>query len=381
MQANSRHRGTKSGWAGYAAAAMLAAGILPAAGPTAVSAGEQAVRQFVYISVGGEKKIAVYSSDIETGKLTAAGSLQLEGAPGSLAVSPDGTRMYAAVRSAKAVATLKIDPTDGSLTQLAQTPVVDNPVYVLVDRTGEFLLTSYYGAGKAAIYRLGSDGVVQPEATQVVECEKNPHSIQASPSGQFVYVPNTGSDSILQYSFDLRNGRLQGLTPPKVTTAKGTGPRHVRFHPSAPYVYFVNEKGSSVDVFRQDGETGQLTAVQTIPTLPEDYDGKNYCADIELTPDGNYLYASNRGHDSLAGYRVNPETGKLTSLGQFPTEAFPREFAITPDGRFVYSAGQNSGKLALYRLDPESGGLNRFDTLDVGPSPAWVHVQRYGGKE
>ncbi|MCA9117786.1 MAG: lactonase family protein, partial [Planctomycetaceae bacterium] len=293
------------------------------------------MRQFVYISVGGEKRIAIYASDLETGRLTEAGSLQLEGAPGSLAVNADGTRMYAAVRSAKAVATLKIDPATGQLEQLGQTPVVDNPVYVLTDPSGRFLLTTYYGAGKAAVYRIGADGIVEPEAVQIVECEKNPHSIQADATGRFVYVPNTGSDSILQYAFDRETGRLEALKPAKVATAEGTGPRHVRFHPGAPYVYFVNEKGSSVDVFRHDGETGQLEAVQTIPTLPEGFEGKNYCADIEFSPDGKFLYASNRGHDSLAGYRVDAGTGKLTSLGQFPTEAFPREFAITPDGRFV----------------------------------------------
>jgi 6-phosphogluconolactonase len=189
-----------------------------------------------------------------------------------------------------------------------------------------------------------------------------------------VFVPHTGPNAIFQFRFDEQTGTLTANDPPKVTTPENTGPRHLAFHPSLNVVYFDNEQGSSVTAFRLDKSKGTLEPFQTLPTLPEGFSESNSCADLEITPDGRFLYASNRGHDSLAGFAIDPETGKMTSLGQFPTEKTPRSFNIAPDGKFVYAAGQGSGKLAAYRLDGENGKLTRFATYEVGNGPAWVQV-------
>ena len=341
---------------------------------------EGAERTYCYVSVSEQNRIATFSVNPEPGELKFEGETKLDGAPGSLAVNPARTLMYAAVRSKGNVATLKIDPKSGELTPLGSVPVAENPVYVILDQSGRYLLTSYYGAGKFAIYRIGEDGLPLPEPTQLSVTEKNPHSIRGDKSNRYIFVPNTGSDCVLQYVFDTEKGTTVPNAVPKLETGPKTGPRHFTFHPTRDYVYFCNEMGSSVTACRLDPATGRLAILQTISTLPADYANPgNSNADIEITPDGKFLYASNRGHDSLAGYAVDAETGKLTSLGQTPTEKTPREFAIDPSGRFVYAAGQGSGKLAAYTLDQETGALSQFAVYEVGKSPAWVTLVRLPG--
>ncbi|MCH8829465.1 MAG: beta-propeller fold lactonase family protein, partial [Planctomycetes bacterium] len=187
----------------------------------------------------------------------------------------------------------------------------------------------------------------------------------------FVYVPNPGADQILQFRLDGESGKLMPLKPAVVKTEPGTGPRHFFIHPKKPFAYCCNEKGSSVTGFSFDPQTGRLKAFQTLTTLPRGFTANNSNADIEITPDGKFLYASNRGHDSLAMYRIDQQTGRLTALGQVPTEKTPREFNIDPTGRFVYSAGQGSGKMVAYRIQP-SGKLKALKTYTVGRGPAWV---------
>jgi len=327
----------------------------------------------VYVSVGGESRIDVYKMNSKTGLLKKRSHVDLPGAPGSLSISTDGTKLYSALRSVKGVGTLSINGKTGDLKFISSTPVVDNPVYIITEKTGKFLLTSYYGAGKAAVFPIQADGTIGKNASCIVETEKNPHSLQADRSNNFVYVPNTGSDSVLQYKLNKSDGTLTPLNPAKVSFPPLTGPRHFSFHPSNKFVYFVNEKGSSVTFCTLNSKTGQLEIQQTISTLPKDFEGKNSTADIHVTPDGKYVYGSNRGHDSLAGYAIDQKTGMLTSLGQFPTEKTPREFDIDPTGRFVYSAGQGSGKMIAYKIQ-DNGHLKPLETYEVGKSPSWVLV-------
>lgn len=341
-----------------------------------------------YVSVGGAKQIAIYEMNVSTGALTARGHVDAGGAPGSLAIGPRRRFLYAAIRSTGAVATFGIDPKTGSLKKVATTNVVANPVYITVDQTGRYLLTTYYGAAKVAIYAIGADGIVVGKPTFVGRTGKNPHSIvisrphrslKSGRTNRFVYVPNTGADQILQYRFDAKTGTLTALQPAAVKTAKRSGPRHFFCHPKMPFAYCCNEKGSSVTGFSLDPETGRLKAFQTLTTLPKGFAGGNSNADIEITPDGRFLYASNRGHDSLAMYAIDQETGRLTALGQVPTEETPREFNIDPTGRFVFSAGQRSGKMRGYRIQ-SSGRLQPLKAYTVGRGPAWVLFLKLPGK-
>jgi 6-phosphogluconolactonase len=281
--------------------------------------------------------------------------------------------LYVGVRSKNSVATLAIDPRNGQLKQLGMTPVADNPVYLATDKQGNYLLTAYYGAAKAAIYPIKPDGTIDSNATSLVTTDKNPHSIQADPSNQFVFVPNTGADKVLQFKFDSASGKITPNSPAELATGTSTGPRHFWFHPRGNFVYFVNEKGSSVTACRLDGGSGTLAAFQTISTLPEDFTGNNTCAHIETTPDGKHLYASNRGHDSLAIFSIDAESGRLTAVGHQPTEKTPRAFAIDPSGQFLLAAGQGSNQLATYRVG-DHGRLQPLAVYPAGKSPAWVQI-------
>ena len=162
--------------------------------------------------------------------------------------------------------------------------------------------------------------------------------------------------------------------PPKVTTVDGAGPRHITFHPDKPWMYVVNETNSSVSVFAFDADSGTIRPIQHISTLPDGYTDKSYCADIHITPDARFLYATNRGHDSMAGFVVDSSTGKITSIGQFPTAPWPREFHIDPAGTFLYTAGQKSDQLIMYHIDEATGYLERIKAYTVGQGPVWVEI-------
>ena len=329
---------------------------------------------YVYVSIGGEERIAIYDMDTDTGALELKDSADAGGAVGALAVSPDKRFLYAAIRSTTSVTTFAIDSGTGGRSQLGSVPVFDNPVYVFIDNSGKFLVMSSYSGDTAGAYPIGDDGTVQDEASTLQETRRNPHSIQLDPSNRFGFVPNTGSDCIFQYVWDSEAGTLTPNDVPIVDTAEGTGPRHFAFYPGKNYVYFVNEKGNSIDAFNLDEGTGQLSHFQHISTLPDDFDDESFCADIHFTPDGKYLYATNRGHESLAGYSVDAETGELTFLGTYPTEAHPRSFAIDPPGNFVYCAGQDSDRMASYRINHDTGELEPLEIYGVGKAPGWVTV-------
>ena len=323
-----------------------------------------------YVSIGGEKQIAIYHMNPKTGALKEQSRVTVGGAPGSLALHPSKKYMYAAIRSTGSVATFAVDPKTGGLKQLAATKVVTNPVYIAVDKTGKYLLTAYYGAANVAVYPILDDGRVDSASTSVLSTGKNPHSILIDKANKHVYVPNTGADQILQFAFNESNSKLKPLKPAVVKTAKGTGPRHFYFHPSKPFAYACNEKASSVTAFAIS-KSGTLKAIHTVTTLPSDFKGRNSNADIEITPNGRFLYASNRGHDSLAMYAIDQKTGRIKPLGQAKTEKTPREFNIDPTGRFVYSAGQRSGRMISYAIQKD-GTLKPLKTYKVGRGPAWV---------
>jgi 6-phosphogluconolactonase len=186
-----------------------------------------------------------------------------------------------------------------------------------------------------------------------------------------VFVPHTGPDVIFQFTLDAKTGRLSAGDPAKLTTPKGTGPRHLVFHPTGPVAYVANEQGGSVTAYALDTRAGTLRALQTAPTLPKDFRGTNACAEIRVHPSGKFLYVSNRGHDSIAAFALDGD-GKLRPLGQTATEKTPRSFDLDPSGKYLFAAGESSGKLAAYRIDPDSGRLTRRETHEVGRMPWWV---------
>jgi 6-phosphogluconolactonase len=328
----------------------------------------------LYLSESGDNRIAVYSMDETSGELTRTGAVDLPGAPGPLAISPDRRHLYAAVRSDKQLATLTIDPATGSLKDPVLNPAGINAAYVHVDKTGNWLLAASYSEGVVTSSRI-TNGVITGAPVTTLETGKKAHSIQTDPANRFAFVPHVGElNKVEQLRFDATSGALVPNNPPSMAGGEGQGPRHMQFHPNGRWVYFVNEQGKSVSLCDYDAAAGTLKLRQAVSTTPDDWDkAKGSCADIHISADGRFAYASNRGHDSLAVFAIDPNSGELKSLGQTPTEKTPRSFCLVPGGeKFVVSAGQGSNRLIVYRRDTQTGALTALKTYDCGKSPAWV---------
>jgi 6-phosphogluconolactonase len=327
---------------------------------------------FLYVSVAAENRIAVYRLDGDTGKLTHRGDCAVaEGEPGALTVAPDRRFLFAAIRSTGKLASFRIDPATGRLAHLNTVTVGPDPAHVATDHTGRYLLTAYYVASKVTVHAVGDDGRLGAKPLQSIATADKAHAVVPDPSNRFVFVPHTGPDAIFQFAFDAKSGRLSANAPVKIRTPKGTGPRHLAFHRSKPVAYVANEQGGSVTAYGLDEQAGTLRTLQTVSTLPRDYQGTNACAEIKVHPSGRFAYVSNRGHDSIAAFALNDD-GKLTAVGQFSTEKTPRSFDIDSLGKYLFAAGESSGKLAGYRIDPKNGGLTPFATNEVGRMPWWV---------
>lgn len=327
----------------------------------------------LYVSESGEKRIAIYQMDESTGELTRTGAMELPGAPGSLAISPDRRHLYASVRSAQQFATLAVDVKTGALGSPALTPAGFNAAYVHADKTGRWLLAASYSEGMVGLTPI-KNGIVAGPPVVTLETGKKAHCIQTDPANRFAFVPHVGElNKVEQLRFDAEAGTLTRNTPPHMPGGDGQGPRHMQFHPNGRWAYFVNEQGKSVTLCDYDAANGTLKIRQTVPTVPDDWKTKGSCADIHVSADGRFAYASNRGHDSLAVFSIDAQTGELTSLGQTPTEKTPRSFCIMPGGEnFVVSAGEGSHRLIVYRRDTATGALAPLKTYDCGKGPAWV---------
>ena len=201
--------------------------------------------------------------------------------------------------------------------------------------------------------------------------------MQTDPSNRFAFVPHisggTGPNAIFQFRFDAETGHITPNSPARVEMDGELGPRHFCFHPNKDILYFSDEQGCSVTGYNFDSEAGTLSAFQTISTLPEGYEERNSCSQIQIAPSGKFLYAPNRGHNSIACFSVNADSGALAAIGHADSEAVPRAFSIDPSGRFLYAAGLDTGRLAAYRIEGD-GTLTRFASYDVGEEPMWVLI-------
>ncbi len=329
---------------------------------------------FVYVSESKDKKIAVFSLDQSNGDLTRIGETELKGAPGCLAISEDKKYLYAAVRSAGEFATLSINSESGLLTPVSTSKALGSAAYIYPDKTGKWLLAAYYGEGLASVSKI-IDGVVTGNPVQAVDIGKKAHCIQTDPANRFAFVPHPDPpNKVDQFLFDAETGRLKANTPATLSGDEGEGPRHMQFHPNGKWAYLVNEQGKSVSLCDYNSDKGTLKIRQALSTVPDSWDKtKGSCADIEISADGKFVYASNRGHDSIAMFSIDQSSGEISSLGQAPTEKIPRSFNLIPGGeKFLVAAGQGNDQLAVYRRDPATGTLTKLKSYPCGKSPAWV---------
>jgi 6-phosphogluconolactonase len=326
---------------------------------------------FVYVSMAPEQKIQIYRLNEGDGKLTVVDTLSVDGTPGALAVDPHKKFLFASLRNNSTLASYTLDAATGKLKHLstAALPKGENAAFVGTDRTGRWLISASYMGGKVVVHRL-KDGAIDTPAVQTVATAKTAHCFATDPDNRWVFVPHVTPNAIYQFRFDATSGKLAdaGKAPGGKDKA---GPRHLAFHPSLSLAFSSDEEGNSITSYRFDKADG-LKPVETLSTLPADFKGKNTTAEVKVHPNGKFVWVSNRGHESLAGFSIDAKTGKLAANGHTATENTPRSFDIEPDGRYVFGAGEGSGKLAVFAFHVPSGELKRVHTYDVGKSLTWV---------
>jgi len=266
------------------------------------------------------------------------------------------------------------------LTLRSTVPLPDNMAYVSTDPAGRFLFGASYSGDKIAVNSIGRNGLVDARPAQVLATRPHPHSIVTDPAGRFLFVPCLGGDAILQYEFDGRAGRLTPNRVASVATKANAGPRHLVFHPTGRFAYCTNELDATVGAYRVDAGAGTLTALGVQSLLPPGFVGPApfASADVHVTPDGRYLYASERMSNRLAAFRIDGNTGMPAPAGGFPTEEKPRGFNIDPAGRYLLAVGQASNHLTCYTIDADSGRLTARHRYPMGRNPHWVEIVEIG---
>ena len=335
----------------------------------------------IYVYLPVMSGLLVYSMDPATGNLTQEHEAELIGRGSSLATGPEQEVLYVSVGndSGSFIASLRIDPATGGLTPLGEVPVEGNACHMSTDRSGRYLLSAYYSDGLAVVHRIGDDGSLVDPPVDRQETELYAHFAATHPSNRFAFVPHVESaNRIYQYRFDEATGKLTpNEVQPQLACSDGHGPRHLAFHRDLDIVYADNEQGSSVTAFAFDPDDGTLRELQTVSTLPPGGHEGNSNAQLHLHPSGRFIYASNRGHDSIAMFAINSETGLLTSLGQQPSEETPRPFAIDPDGRYLFAGGDRSKRLASYRIH-DDGTLDPFgEPIQFEGNAGWVLALKF----
>ena len=336
---------------------------------------------FVYVGTyteegGTSKGIYAYRFDPEGPTLTSVGLVAPTINPSFLVVHPNHRFVYAVNEVANytgkksgAVSAFAIDRASGKLTLLNQVASGGaDPCYITVDKTGKYVLVANYTGGSIAAFPILEDGRLG-EASAFIQHTghgTNPqrqegphaHSIDLSSDNRFAIVDDLGLDETLVYKFDSSRGLVTLNDPAFAKAAPGAGPRHFALHPKGKFGYVINEMGSTVSVFGYDAASGFLRPLQTISTLPKDFAGPNDAAEIELHPSGKFLYASNRGHDSIAVFAIDQNKGTLTLVEYSPTKGqSPRNFAIDPTGRLIFAANEKSDSIVIFRVNAQNGRL------------------------
>jgi 6-phosphogluconolactonase len=335
-------------------------------------------KTYVYIGSYSEKNVPgihQYEFNPLTGELTflhnTGGILN----PSYLTINSQKDRLYSVSEEETkegSVAAFIINSPSGELTYVnAHSSLGGAPCHIVLDQSEKFLFVSNYNGGNVNLFPLLEDGSIGLMLDNVVhsgerfqfnpQAVSHPHCVVVSPSNQFFIIPDLGLDTIFTYRIDKSN---KLILHNKVEVKKGTGPRHFVFHPAGHFGYVINELNSTITVFANNEHNGILTEIQSITTLPVDYTGTNSCADIHISKDGQFLYGSNRGHDSIAVYAINQENGHLAFVEHTKTKGQkPRSFVLDPSGKFLLVANQNSNSIVTFEIDAASGRL-----IDTGNS-------------
>jgi 6-phosphogluconolactonase len=373
---------TFTGWIVMAALASPAAGALAAS--------------FVYVSNAEDGDIGAYAMQAD-GKLAEIARFAAAKVVMPMAVSPNKRFLYAHSRSKPySVGVYSIDRRSGALRIVADAPLAESFPYISLDRSGRFLFGASYGGHLISVNAVGRDGRVAAKPLQLIPVGRNAHSIRVDATNRFAFVATLGSDEIFQFTFNSKTGRLASNTPAVALMKAGTGPRHFIFSPDNKYLYLLSELVGTVTTLSLDAKTGLLTELGSVSMLPPDSrlvpgaprggvgapggppprDTSNdiWAADLHLTPDGRFLYASERTSSTLAAFAV--DRGKLSYLGSTPTERQPRGFAIDPKGKFLVASGEKSETLTVYAIEA-NGSLREVHKAPTGKGSNWVEIVEF----
>lgn len=345
-----------------------------------------------YTAKTQSKGIYVYRFDPETGDVADKGIAAETPDPSFLAVHPNGKYLYAVNEGPitdggkhGGVTAFALDAQSGKLTQLNQVSSLGtDPCFLSIDRSGKYLLAANYTSGSVAVFPIESDGSIGKSTAFVQDSGKtgpnkqrqegpHAHFIETTKDNRYAIVVDLGLDEVLVYKFDASDGTLSPNDPPHVKIKAGSGPRHLVFSKDDKFAYVVSELASTVTVLKFDAKKGTFRHEQTLSTLPPGFSGRNDAAEIAIHPNGKFLYASNRGNDSIAVFSIDAAKGTLTPVGGMPTGGKePRHFTFDPSGRFLFAEDQLSDVIDVFRVDPGTGALSANAETIKAPSPVCV---------
>ena len=370
---------------GLGLAACLAAVLLGLSAGQSIAAPEQ--RELVFVG-SGHKNIAALWLNLTSGALSPAGEAAQVAAPSFLAISPNRRNLYAVSegwdKAVSFVSAYRIDPETGKLVLLNRQPSGGaGPCHVAVDQGGRNVLAANYASGSVSVFPLDKQGAlglmsafIQDHGSSInPQRQKGPyaHCIVTDAGDRFAFVCDLGLDKVLAFKFDPATGSLAANDPPFASVTPGAGPRHIAFHPNHRFAYVINELASTLTVFAYNDRKGILRQIEEQPLLPKDFKGRNTAAEVAVHPSGKFVYASNRGDDSIVVFRCNPRTGRLACIERHSTGGkTPRHFEIEPAGGFLLAANQNSGTIVVFRIDPKSGRLEPTGNTAVADTPTCV---------
>ena len=308
-----------------------------------------------YDGAGAGRIVPHALDDLSAADAADAGSL-----PSWMVLAPDGAHLYAVDENNSRVLAFAVAPDTGALSPKgAVASGGAGPVHLAIDRTGRWLLVAHYTSGDVAVLPIQGDGSLGDTPSDVEATGAKSHQVVIDPTNRYVFVPCVGANQVTQLVFDAERGTLAPNTPASVRSADGAGPRHLALHPDGRHAYVVDETGSTVTAYTYDASHGTLTRGDSLTTLPAGFTDENYGGEIAISADGRFVYATNRGHDSIAVLAVAPGTGALSAVDRTPTGgAFPRSFAIAPGGDRLIVANQNSSALVSFAIDRTTGKLS-----------------------
>ena len=335
----------------------------------------------MYISLAGENKIATFSIN-DLGKPTLQFKKTIPGKPAPLVIDKNKKFLYVGCRDSLQITTLLRNEKSGELEILSSTSLPSDPCYLSLDKKNNFLFSAYYGAGIITVHSINKDGSINQKLIESIVTAQGSHCIQSNHSNNYVFSTaiaetkdHDSNNSIFQFIFNQTTGQLIPNTPYKLTLSEQLGPRHFCFHPQKnDLVYFSNEQGSSVSVAQINQKTGTLKYLQHISTLPENYNQENTCSQIHITSNGKFLFAPNRGHNSIASFSIDQNSGLLNKINYTMVDPVPRAFNLDPSGEYLYVTGLTTGNLLTYKISSNNGILELKYKTKVGQSPMWIMI-------